>query len=182
MASSNWLADLAQRLKNHPVVVIVGFIVIVGGGALAGQRYLESVVDPDAVATRLASDGEFVKFLSVKLGQNPTFVAQVRGAKGPKGDAGERGPVGEPPSLDSVVKGLADSQRFLRAVSTVLTEEHPERLRRLVGPQGPEGPPGPSGPRGPPGQPGPISLSNSDVQHLVSALASNKNLINAVAK
>ena len=181
MAPSNWLSDFVQRLKNNPIVVIVGFVIIVGGGVVGGQRILERAVDPDSVAIRLASDGEFVKFLSAKLGQNPIFVEQVRGKKGPKGDVGERGPAGDPPNLDSIVNSLADSQSFIEAVSTVLTEEHSERLRGVVGPQGLEAPPGPSGPPGPRGQTGPISLSNSDVQRVVSALVSNKKLINAVA-
>ena len=182
MASSNWLSDFVQQLKNHPIVVIVGFVVLVGGGVLAVQSYLEEVVDPDAVAIRLADDGEFVRLLSVKLRQNPVFVEQVRGEKGPKGDTGERGPAGELPNLDSIVTRLADSDSFIEAVSNVLTEEHSERLRGVVGPQGLEGPPGPSGPPGPPGQPGSVSLSGSAVQRVVSALASNKELVDRIAE
>ena len=73
MANGNWLSDFIQQLKNHPMVVILGFVVLVGGVALAGQRYLEQAVDPDVVASRLASDGEFVRLLSTKLRQNPVL-------------------------------------------------------------------------------------------------------------
>jgi len=182
MVPRNWLSDFVQQLKNHPIVVIVGFVILVGGGVLAGQRYLERAVDPDAVAIRLASDGEFVRLLSVKLRQNPIFLEQVRGEKGPKGDAGERGPAGEPPNLDSTVKRLGDSDSFIEAGSSVLTEKHSERLRGVAGPRGLVGPPGSSGPPGPAGQPGPISVSNREVQRIVSALVSDKKLIDAVAK
>ena len=182
MASSNLLSDFVQQLKNHPIVIIVGFVVLVGGGALTAQRYLERAVDPDAVALRLASDSEFVKFLSAKLEQNPIFVEQVRGERGPKGDSGERGPAGDPPNIDSIVNSLAASDSFLEAVSDLLTEEHNERLRGMMGPQGLKGPPGPPGPVGPPGQPGPISLSGSEVQQVVSVLMLNNEFVNEVAK
>jgi len=168
MDSSSRSSNFVQHLKNHPVVVIAGFVLLVGGGVLAGQRYLEGVVDPNAVAIRLASDGEFVRLLSVQLRQNPAFVEQVRGKEGPKGDSGERGPAGEPPNLESIVNSLAASEPFIETVSKMLAEEHSERLRGVIGPQGP------------PGQPGQISLSDSEVPRVVSALVSNKELIDSV--
>ena len=173
MAPSNRLSQLAQQLRNHPIVVIVGLIFLGGSIALAGQHYLQRTVDPDAVANRLASDGDFVRLLALKLRHNPSFVDQVRGQQGPKGDAGEQGPTGEPPKLDSIVGSLADSESFIQSVSTELVEEHAERLR---GQAGPEGPPGS------PGQPGSISLSSSQHQRVVSVLVSNKAFIEKVAR
>lgn len=182
MDSSNRLSDAVQQLKNHPIVVLAGLVVLVGGLVVAGQRFLEGAVDPDAVAIRVASDDKFVRLLSTQLRQNPVFVEQVRGEAGPKGETGEQGPAGEPPNLDLIVNGLADSESFIEAISNVLVEEHSERLRGMIGPEGLAGPPGPSGPPGPPGRPGSISLSNNEVLRVVSALASNEELINKVAK
>ena len=178
MASDNRFSNLVQQLKNHPVVIIVGFIVLVGGGVLAGQKYLEDNFGPNAVAGRLESNDEFVKGLSEKLRTSPDFVNRVRGETGPKGDAGERGPAGESPDLQSVVNGLTGSGSFIEAVSGALAEEHSERLRGAAGPRGIEGPAGPSGPPGPPGS---ISLSNRDIQRVASALVSNKDLIKKIA-
>ena len=182
MDSNNRLSDLIQQLKNHPFVAIVGFTVVVGGIVLAGQRILEGFVDPDAVAARLASDDEFVRFLSNQLRQNSIFVDQIRGEKGPRGDTGERGPAGEPPNHDSIVNSLADSESFIESISNMLAKEHSESLRGLIGPEGRAGPSGPSGPPGPQGHPGSISLSNNEFYRVVSALASNEKLINMVAK
>ena len=181
MNSNNWLSKSVQQIKDHPLVIAVGFIIVVGSGTWAVRTYLERVVDPDAVAIRLASNGDFITFLSEKLRQNPTFLNRARGEKGPKGDPGERGLTGQPPNLNSIVNRLADSESFIEAVSDALAKEHSGSLRGVVGPQGLEGPPGPPGPPGPDGRPGPVSLSGSEVQRVVSTLASNKYLIDKVA-
>lgn len=186
MTSDNSLLGLVQRLKKNPAWTALGLLITVASASVAGTLWvtqiLEDTVDPDAVAVRVASDGEFVAFLSRKIQNNPDFMRQVRGERGPKGESGQQGPAGEPPNLQLVVNGLADSESLIKAVSQVLAMNHSERLRGIAGPQGRQGPPGSLGPPGPPGQPGSISLSNVAAQRVAAALASNKNLIKKIAE